>query len=174
MLVHGWSGCYGGPGRRSRSGWRSRPGRECGHKHLRSRRLVAQRRMRADGVVMASPAFDHHSGLPQGVEELSIQQLVPQPTSVTPIARIASATGVPCATSTSTWRSLETISSGVCRFLRMVILLRLGSHTSGWTTPKGADHIGEGRKQLLESYGIETAADVTSSALEGVPGFGPK
>src|SRR4051794_7864561 len=40
-------------------------------------------------------------------------------TSVTPIARIASATGVPCATSTSTWRSLATISSGLCLFLDM-------------------------------------------------------
>src|SRR5215210_1349700 len=54
--------------------------------------------------------------------------------------RIASVTRVPCATSTSTWRSLETISSGVCLFLRIVILLRLASHTSGWTTPTGADH----------------------------------
>src|SRR5215204_5001118 len=143
MLVHGWSGCYGGPGRRSRSGWRSRPSREGGHKHLRSRRLVAQRPMRADGVVMASPAFDHNAGLLECVEDLPIQQFVPQPTSVTPIVRIASATGVPCATSTSTWRSLETISSGVCLFFRIVILLRLGSHTSGWTTPKGADHIND-------------------------------
>src|SRR4051794_23539469 len=56
------------------------------------------------------------------------------------MVRIASATGVPCATSTSTWRSLETISSGVCLFLPIVvILLRLRSHTSGWTTPTGAD-----------------------------------
>src|SRR3954452_12185121 len=39
--------------------------------------------------------------------------------------RIASATGVPCATRTSTWRSFATISSGVCRFLPIVILLRL-------------------------------------------------
>ena len=31
-----------------------------------------------------------HCGLPQGVEDLPIQQLVPQPTSVTPRARIAS------------------------------------------------------------------------------------
>src|SRR3954464_7673890 len=45
--------------------------------------------------------------------------------SVTPIARIASATGVPCATRTSTWRSFATISSGVCLFLPIVILLRL-------------------------------------------------
>src|SRR3954452_17689617 len=41
------------------------------------------------------------------------------------IARIASATGVPCATRTSTWRSFATISSGVCLFLPIVILLRL-------------------------------------------------
>src|SRR3954462_2244451 len=67
------------PGRRSRSGWRSRPGREGGPKHLRSRRLVAQRPMRAHAVVMASPAFDHNSGLLEGVEDLAIQQLVPQP-----------------------------------------------------------------------------------------------
>src|SRR3954447_21568992 len=56
------------------------------------------------------------------------------------MARIASATGVPCATRTSTWRSLEMISSGVCLFLPIVILLWLRSHTSGWTTPTGADH----------------------------------
>src|SRR3954453_23669228 len=57
------------------------------------------------------------------------------------MARIASATGVPCATRTSTWRSLEMISSGVCRFVRIVILLRLASHTSGRTTSKGADQL---------------------------------
>src|SRR3954451_16139834 len=56
------------------------------------------------------------------------------------MGRIASATGVPCATRTSTWRSLEMISSGVCLFLPIVILLWLRSHTSGWTTPTGADH----------------------------------
>src|SRR3954467_1876601 len=56
------------------------------------------------------------------------------------MARIASATGVPCPTSTSTWRSLDTISSGGCLFWRIVILrLALRSHTAGRTTPKGAD-----------------------------------
>src|SRR5215211_2664889 len=54
--------------------------------------------------------------------------------------RTASATGVPCATSTSTWRSLATISSGLCLFLGIAVLLRLESHTSGWTTPVAADH----------------------------------
>src|SRR3954454_5180220 len=64
-----------------------------------------------------------------------------QLTSVTPIERTASATGVPCATRPSTWRSLDTISSGVCLFLRIVILrLALVSHTSGRTTARGADH----------------------------------
>ena len=38
-------------------------------------------------------------------------------TSLTPIARTASATGRPWAASTSTCRSLLTISSAVCRFL---------------------------------------------------------
>lgn len=34
--------------------------------------------------------------------------------------------------------------------------------------------IGPGRKQTLESYGIETALDVTQASLYSVPGFGPK
>ena len=33
--------------------------------------------------------------------------------------------------------------------------------------------IGAGRKQTLESYGIETAADVTARQMAKVPGFGP-
>ena len=36
------------------------------------------------------------------------------------------------------------ISSGVCLFLRIVILLRLKSHTSGWTTPQEADRAQHG------------------------------
>src|SRR5918998_2428722 len=139
MLIEGWSLRYGEPGRRSRLSQRSRPGGEGRHEHLRSGRFVAQRGMGPDRVVVAPPALDHNFGLLQGVEDLPIQQFVSEPTSVTPIERIASATGVPCATRTSTWRSLATISSGVCRFLRIVILLRLKSHTSGWTTPMGVD-----------------------------------
>jgi DNA-binding helix-hairpin-helix protein with protein kinase domain len=34
--------------------------------------------------------------------------------------------------------------------------------------------IGAGRKQTLESYGIETAADLNPAAIDKVPGFGPK
>lgn len=34
--------------------------------------------------------------------------------------------------------------------------------------------IGPGRKQMLESFGIETAADIKRAAIQAVPGFGPK
>ncbi len=34
-------------------------------------------------------------------------------------------------------------------------------------------HIKEGRRVMLSSYGIDNAADVTITALEAVPGFGP-
>src|SRR5215204_3758723 len=79
MLVEGWSLRYGGPGRRSRSGWRSRPGREGRYEYLRSRWSVAQRGMGPDRIVMPSPAFDDDLSLLQGVEDLSIQQLVSEP-----------------------------------------------------------------------------------------------
>lgn len=36
------------------------------------------------------------------------------------------------------------------------------------------ESIGNGRKRTLQSYGIETAADLLSTAVENVPGFGPK
>ena len=126
MLVQGRSLLYGAPGRRSRSGWRSRPGRKGGHEHLRSGRFVAQRGMGPDRIVVPSPAFDDDLSLLQGVKDLSIQQLISEPTSVTPIERTASATGVPWAVSTSTWRSLAIISSGLCLFLDMgSVLLQL-------------------------------------------------
>ena len=66
---------------------------------------------------MFPPALNRNFGLLQRVEDPSIQQFIPKPTSVTPMERIASATEVPYATSTSTWRSLATISSGLCLFL---------------------------------------------------------
>ena len=73
--------------------------------------------MWAKGVVVATPALDDDLGLLERVEDLAVEQLVAELTSVTPIERIASATGRPCAVSTSTCRSLVTISSGLCRFL---------------------------------------------------------
>src|SRR5215217_6617315 len=79
MLVQGWSWRDGAPGRRSRSGERSRPGRQGWPEHLRSRRAIAQRGMRAHAVVRPSPALDDDLRLPKGVEDLAIQQLVPKP-----------------------------------------------------------------------------------------------
>ena len=69
---------------------------------------------------MPPPSLDQHLRLAERVEHLGPQQLVAYVCSVTPIDRAASATALPCAASTSTWRSLATISSGVCAFFRPI------------------------------------------------------
>jgi hypothetical protein len=86
---------------------------------------------------MPPPALDHDLGFCQRVEHLAVEQLVAEyVTSLTPIARTASATGRPWAVSTSTCRSLLTISSAVCRFLAILTSSSwLGIQT---TTPTGA------------------------------------
>jgi hypothetical protein len=71
----------------------------------------------AKGVVGATPALDEDLGLLERRDDLAVEQLVAELTSVTPIDRSASATVRPCAVSTSTCRSFATISSAVCRFL---------------------------------------------------------
>ncbi len=48
--------------------------------------------MGPDRVVVLAPALDHDLGLLKRVEDLAVEQLVPELTSVTPIERIASAT----------------------------------------------------------------------------------
>src|SRR3712207_6118884 len=136
MLVHDRPGGHRRGGRR---GWPGRRG-EGGYDHVGRRRAVAERGVRAHLVVVASPALDHDLGLPQAVEDLAGEDLVPQVTSVTPIARTASATLWPCATRMSTWRSLATISSGLCLLRGIAVLLGGRSHTSGWTTSLGAAH----------------------------------
>src|SRR4028118_1243680 len=78
MLVHGRSLRHGEQGRRSRSGERSRPCGKGWHEHLRSGWPVAQRGMRPDRIEVPSPALDDDLSLPQGVEDLPIQQLVPE------------------------------------------------------------------------------------------------
>src|SRR5450631_2591792 len=77
--------------------------------------------MRTHCVVMLSPGLDHNLGFVERVEDFAVEQFVAQFTSVTPIARIASTTVWPCAVSTSTCRSFETISSAVCLFLPIAI-----------------------------------------------------
>ena len=110
MLVHNGSERDGRGGRRSWFGLRSRP-----ELNLGCGRDGAERGVRPKGVVVPAPALDHDLRLLERIEDLAVEQLVPEFTSVTPIERIASATGRPCAVSTSTCRNLATISSGLCR-----------------------------------------------------------
>src|SRR3712207_8204638 len=86
------------------------------HDHVRCGWAVAKRTMWPNGVVVLAPALDQHLRLGERVEHFAVQQLIPEVGSDTPIARTASATGLPCAVSTSTCRSLATICSGVLRF----------------------------------------------------------
>src|ERR671911_1403366 len=114
MLVHDRPERHGRGGRRSWPGKRSRP-----ELNLGCGRPVGQRGVWAKGVIVPAPALDDDLGFLERVEDLAVEQLVPEPTSVTPIERIASATIRPCAVSTSTCRSLATISSGLCLFLNI-------------------------------------------------------
>src|SRR5215207_1181836 len=79
MLVQGWSGGHGWHGRRSWSGLRSRPCGESWHEHLGGRCLVAEGCMRPDGIVMTAPALDDDLRLAESVEDLAVEQLVPEP-----------------------------------------------------------------------------------------------
>jgi DNA-binding helix-hairpin-helix protein with protein kinase domain len=46
--------------------------------------------------------------------------------------------------------------------------------TARRSAPGSSGPYGPGRKQTLQSYGIETAADLNSAAITWVPGFGAK
>ena len=87
MLVHDRPERHGRGGRRSWPRKRSRPQHD-----LRGGRLVGQRGVGAKGVGVATPALDDDLGLLERGEDLAVEQLVPELTSVTPIERIASAT----------------------------------------------------------------------------------
>src|ERR1700690_1756274 len=97
--------------------------------------------MRPDRVVVTAPAFDDDLSFPQRVEDFTIEQFVTQATSLTPIWRIASAMPWPCETRTSTCRSFVTISSGLCLFLGISVLLDAKRHTSSRTTSSRADQL---------------------------------
>src|ERR671911_1189786 len=112
MLVHDRPERHGRGGRRSWPGKRSRPQYD-----LWRGWDVAEGRVRPDGVVVPAPCLDDDLGLLERRDDLAVEQLVAELTSVTPMERSASATVRPCAVSTSTCRSFATISSAVCRFL---------------------------------------------------------
>ena len=57
----------------------SRPRRHGGHKNLRRRRLVPERSMRPQSIVVPSPALDHDLRLLERIEDLTIEQLIPEP-----------------------------------------------------------------------------------------------
>ena len=78
---------HGRGGRRSWLGKRSRPQHD-----LWRGRDGAERGGGPKGVVVPAPALDHDLRLLERGENLAIEQLVPELTSVTPIERIASAT----------------------------------------------------------------------------------
>src|ERR687883_664022 len=78
MLVKGWPRHQWEHGRRSWSGLRSRPCGQCWHKDLRGGSPVADRSMRAHGVVVTAPALDDDLRLAQRVEDLAVEQLVAQ------------------------------------------------------------------------------------------------
>lgn len=77
MLVGGWPRRQ--RGRRSRSGWRSRPRGHGGHEDFWSRRLVAERAVRAHRVEVAPPAFDDDLRFSEGIEDFAVEKLVAEP-----------------------------------------------------------------------------------------------
>src|SRR5689334_16977714 len=87
--------------------------------------------MPAHAVVMPAPASDDDLRLTKGVDDLPVQQLVSELACATRPTRTASATVCPCESSTSSWRSLETISSGLSLFRDIGRLPRVKSRTSG-------------------------------------------
>src|ERR687893_1280147 len=145
MLVHDRPERHGRGGRRSWPGKRSRPQYD-----LWRGWEVAEGRVRPDRIVVPAPTLDDDLGFLERREDLAVEQLVAEFTSVTPMERIASATVRPCAVSTSTCRSFATISSAVCLFwLILSSSIRLESHTSGRTISQGADHRGRPGPPLL-------------------------
>ncbi len=79
MLVQHWSWGHGQPGRRRGLSWCSRPSGQGWDEHLRGGRLVARRGMGPDRVGVPAPAFDGDLRLPQAVEDLAVERLVPEP-----------------------------------------------------------------------------------------------
>src|SRR5271163_2242405 len=78
MLVQGRSLHQLEHGRRSWSGLCSRPCGEGWYEHLGSWSPVADRGMRANSVVVPTPALDDDLGLAQRVEDLAVEEFVAQ------------------------------------------------------------------------------------------------
>src|SRR5918993_1363795 len=146
MLVHDRPERHGRGGRRSWPGKRSRP-----ELNLGCGRPVGQRGVGAKGVVGATPALEDDLGLLERREDLAVEQLVAELTSVTPIDRSASATVRPCAVSTSTCRSFATISSWLRAIPQGGPLLRGQTSLAGCAHPtSSAGQAARGEKANAE------------------------
>jgi hypothetical protein len=78
MLVQRRSWDQSERGRRNWPGLWSRPRGESGHNDRRCGRAVAEGRVRPNRIVVAAPALDQDLCLPEGVEDLDAEQLVPE------------------------------------------------------------------------------------------------
>src|SRR3712207_5599954 len=110
--------------------------------------------MRPDGVVVPAPGLDQDLRLLQAVEDLPIQQLVPELTSLTPSALTTSATFLPWPSRTSASRSLAMISSAR-KPLRGIDLPpnALQALTSAWTDSPGEGQCRRDTRALLRGRG---------------------
>jgi hypothetical protein len=88
------------------------------------------------------PSLEQHLRLAQAVEDLPIQQLVPELTSLTPSALTTSATFFPWPSGTSASRSLAMMSSGrkPLRGMRPSLVELGPSLALAWTDPAGEGH----------------------------------
>ena len=94
--------------------------------------------MRSDRVVVLSPLLDDDLSFFQTVEDLSVEQFVPELCSDMPASRQATGVGFPCAIDISIWRSSVTICSALNLFFGMTqapfqahSLTTLGSKSPG-------------------------------------------
>jgi hypothetical protein len=131
--------------------------------------------MRPDRVVVLAPSLDQHLRLAQAVEDLTIEQLVPELTSLTPSALTTSATLLPWPSSTSASRSLAMISSArkPLRGMPLSLLDPGPSPTSAWTDSAGEGHArvpcdGElgryGAKSIRRRHRRPTLAEISQRA----------
>ena len=102
--------------------------------------------MRADRVVVLAPSLDQDLRLAQAVEDLPVEQLVPELTSLTPSALTTSATFLPCPSRTSASRSLAMISSARKPFRGIDLPPNAPQAlTSAWTDSAGeGQHVEDG------------------------------
>src|SRR5918995_4241493 len=135
MLVHDRPERHGRGGRRSWPGKRSRP-----ELNLGCGRPVGQRGVWAKGVIVPAPALDDDLGFLERIEDLAVEQLVPE----LPLSRRSTGSPPPPsgpALSAPQLGAASRRSPQACAASSTSIRppSALASHTSGRTTSQGAD-----------------------------------